>query len=297
MEFVEPLREQLLSMWEGLVRLLPQLVIALLTLLLTWLAAWFSAGLLQRSMRRSAIRPSLKALFGTLLKVLVWTAGILVAITIVFPSLTPAKLLTALGLGSVAIGLAFKDIFENFFAGVLIMLRRPMRIGDYIQCQDLVGKVEHIALRETYLRQTDEQLIIVPNSFLFQNPVQVITDRPLRRFEIVVGVAYGEQLEAARPVIRRALEGLDLVEQDRPVEVYARGFGSSSMDFTVRWWGRSNPLDMHQSRDVVVSAVKAALDEAGIEIPFPYRTLTFKEPLQVQAAGEIFDPRPPGHGS
>ena len=68
----------------------------------------------------------------------------------------------------------------------------------------------------------------------------------------------------------------------QPVEVYAREFGSSSIDFTVRWWGKSAPLDRHQSRDQVVEAIKAALDKAGVEIPFPYRTLTFKAPVPVQ---------------
>lgn len=282
MELIQPLSDKLGSMWVGLVKTAPLLFIALIILFLTWLIARTSARFLQASMRRSHIRPSLKELFESLLRVAIWTLGILICVTIIFPSLTPAKLLTALGLGSIAIGLAFKDIFENFFAGILIMLRRPMRIGDFIECQGVEGKVERIALRETYIRQIDDQLILVPNSFLFTNPLYILTDKPLRRLEIIVGVAYGEHMEAARAVIYNALQGLELVIQDKPIEVYAREFNSSSMDFTVRWWAQSTPLDMHQSRDKVVTAVKLALDDAGIEIPFPYRTLTFKDPLIVR---------------
>lgn len=281
MEFIQPLSTKLSGMWIGFVKSSPLLVIALFVLLLTWFSARLAARFLRSSLRRSHIRPSLKELFETLLRVIIWTIGILISVTVVFPSLTPAKLLTALGLGSVAVGLAFKDIFENFFAGILIMLRKPMRIGDFIECEGVEGKVVRIALRETYIRQMDDQLVLVPNSFLFTNPLYILTDKPLRRFEIVVGVAYGEHMEAARAVIRNALQDLDLVNQDKPIEVYAREFNSSSMDFTVRWWALSRPLDMHQSRDKVVTAVKLALDEAGIEIPFPYRTLTFKEPLIV----------------
>nr|WP_203565112.1 mechanosensitive ion channel family protein [Alteromonas genovensis] len=236
-------------------------------------------AVLKRSLKNSKIRRSLCELFDSLIKVTVWTVGFLIAITIIFPSLTPAKLLTVLGLGSVAVGLAFKDIFENFFAGILIMLRKPMRIGDFVECESINGRVEKITVRETYLRKTDDQLIIVPNSFLFKNPVYVLTDLSLRRFDLVVGVAYGEDVDIAREVIRSALEGLDDINQQRGVEVYAREFNSSSLDFTVRWWANSRPIDMHKSRDIVVTAVKKALDEAGIEIPFPYRTLTFKEPL------------------
>ncbi|OUX91330.1 MAG: mechanosensitive ion channel protein MscS [Alteromonas sp. TMED35] len=266
-------------MWVGFVELLPLLAIALVVLIITWLMTRVLTAVLKRSLKNSKIRRSLCELFDSLITVTVWTVGFLIAITIIFPSLTPAKLLTVLGLGSVAVGLAFKDIFENFFAGILIMLRKPMRIGDFVECESINGRVEKITVRETYLRKTDDQLIIVPNSFLFKNPVYVLTDLSLRRFDLVVGVAYSEDVDIAREVIRSALEGLDDINQQRGVEVYAREFNSSSLDFTVRWWANSRPIDMHKSRDIVVTAVKKALDEAGIEIPFPYRTLTFKEPL------------------
>ena len=279
MNFIEPLFQKVQRMWVGSVELLPLLAIALVVLIITWLMARILTAVLKRSLKNSKIRRSLCELFASLIKVTVWTVGFLIAITIIFPSLTPAKLLTVLGLGSVAVGLAFKDIFENFFAGILIMLRKPMRIGDFVECESIKGKVEKITVRETYLRKTDDQLVIVPNSFLFKNPVYVLTDLPLRRFDLVVGVAYGEDVDTARNVIRSALEGLDEINQQRGVEVYAREFNSSSLDFTVRWWANSRPLDMHKSRDIVVTAIKKALDEAGIEIPFPYRTLTFKEPL------------------
>ncbi|OMH27115.1 mechanosensitive ion channel family protein [Motiliproteus sp. MSK22-1] len=282
MEFLEPLYDKAESLWIGFVKILPLLGIALITLFITWIFAKVLSGLLKRSLSRSNIRRSLVELFGTLLKTVIWLVGGLLAITIIFPSLTPAKLLTALGLGSVAVGLAFKDIFENFFAGILILLRKPMRIGDFIECEGVNGKVEHISIRETYLRKTDDQLVLIPNSFLFKNPVSVLTDKDLRRFDIIVGVAYGEDIDKARSIIEESMKAIDVVEQDKPIEVYAREFNSSSIDFTVRWWSESSPLGMHKSRDKVVTAIKAALDNENIEIPFPYRTLTFKEPLSIK---------------
>lgn len=282
MEFAEPFTERLDTIWTGLVKSLPMLAIALFVLLLTWSVARVSAHILRSSLQRSNLRPSLKELFVELMQVGVWVTGVLISITVIFPSMTPANLFTVLGLGSLAVGLAFKDIFENFFAGILIMSRKAMRIGDFIECEGVEGRVERIAVRETHIRQEDNQLVLVPNSFLFSNPLYILTDQAWRRFEIVVGVAYGEHVEAARAVILRALQGLDLVNQDKPIEVYAREFNTSSLDFTVRWWAKPRPLDMHQSRDKVVTAIKLALDEAGIEIPFPYRTLVFKEPVALR---------------
>ena len=281
MEFFGPLYEKAESMWVGFVKMLPLLGIGLFTLIMTWILASVLTMTLSKSLQSSNLRPSLRKLFCTLLKVVIWTMGSLVATTIIFPSLTPAKLLAAMGLGSIAIGFAFKDIFENFIAGILIMLRRPMRIGDYIECEGVEGTVENISVRETYLRKTDDQLVILPNSFLFKNPVYILTDRHLRRFDIVVGVAYGENVDECRGVIETAMKSIDLINQNKPVEVWAREFNSSSVDFTVRWWAESTPIDLHKTRDQVVSVIKAALDEAGIEIPFPYRTMTFSEPLRI----------------
>lgn len=282
MSFFSPLYEKFESMWVSFVKLLPLLGIALFALLLTWVLSAILSGLLKKSLSKSKIRSSLGELFVTLFKVTIWTFGILIAVTILFPSLTAGKLLAALGLGSVAVGLAFKDIFENFFAGILIMLRKPMRIGDFIECEGIQGKVELISVRETYLRKTDDQLVLVPNSFLFKNPLSILTDLDLRRFEIVVGVAYGEDVSVAQAVITKAVKSLDKIDHDKPVEVYAREFNSSSIDFTVRWWAESTPLSMHKSRDQVVTSIKEALDKENIEIPFPYRTLTFKEPLNIE---------------
>lgn len=235
-------------------------------------------------MRRSRLRPSLQTALVTLLRIGVWTFGLMVAATILFPNLTPTKLLAGLGLGSIAVGLAFKDIFENFLAGILILIREPMKIGDDIECEEVSGRVEHISIRDTYLRERSGELVIVPNSFLFKNPIRVLTDRPLRRISLVVGVAYGEDVDAAREVIRSAFASLETVERDRPVDVFATEFNSSSVDFTVRWWTGSAPIDEHRSRDEVAAAIKAALDAAGVEIPFPYRTLTFREPLHLAGA-------------
>ncbi len=158
-----------------------------------------------------------------------WIGGILVAATIAFPSLTPAKIVTAVGLGVIAIGLAFKDIFENFVAGILILFREPFKLNDFIECDDFEGVVEDV--------------------------------------------------DAARDVIRKAVEQVDSVMLDKPVQIFAQAFGASSIDFEVTWWTGSKPREIRESRDQVVASVKRALDDAGIEIPFPYRTLIFSEPL------------------
>lgn len=282
MDLVSILIERVQDMIAGFVRTLPQLALALVVLLATWGIAHVVRSVVRRLVERAGVRPSLVALFSTLAGIVVWIFGILVALAVLLPGVTAGSLLTIVGFGSVAIGFAFKDIFENFLAGVLIMMRKKMRIGDLIECEQVEGRVEQITLRETYLRRLDSQLTIVPNSYLFKNPVRIVTDADLRRHEIIVGVAYGTDLDRAAEVLQEAVRGLKLVNHARGVDVFAREFAESSIDFTVRWWSGSTQVEMHRSRDEVVRAIKRALDAAEIVIPFPQRTLHFPSALKVE---------------
>ena len=266
---------------------LPEVTAAAVLLAVVWAASRFAGWLISKFGKRFELRTNLIEVLSLISSVAIWLFGILAALTLVFPTITPAKALTTLGLGSVAIGFAFKDTFENFLAGILILLREPFEIGDFIECSDVEGQIEKITIRESYIRQTDGQLVVVPNNVLFQNPVTVRTSRDLRRVTIICGIAYSENVDAARDVISDAVKAVDSVRDDvKDVQVFASEFGASSIDFEVSWWTGSAPRAVRESKDQVVAAVKGALDAAGIEIPFPYRTLTFPEPIPVKSVGE-----------
>ena len=271
--------ESLNTLWRDFLNRLPLIFVGLLVLLLTWGCNQIATVVVQRAGKRSHLRSSLRDLFVQLTTFFVWLSGLMIAAIIIFPGMTPAKLLTVLGLSSVAIGFAFKDIFENFFAGVLILWRFPFDKGDFIECGDIEGKVEDITIRMSKIRQVDGELVVVPNAMLFKQPVHVLTNRKTRRVTVICGVAYDEDVDEAREIIRRSVSQCKTVDQGKPIEIFAQEFAASSINFEVTWWTGSTPLDVRESRDEVVSCVKRALDDAGIEIPFPYRTLTFKEPV------------------
>lgn len=275
------LQDQLVGMGEGLIRTLPNVVIALVILAITWILAKFAVKIADRLTDKTDIRPSLQTLLDTLVKLAIWLVGLMAALTVIMPGLTPASLVAGLGIGAVAISFAFQDIFENFLAGVLIMLREKMRIGDVIECEGIIGKVENITLRETYVRKLSGEVTLVPNSILFKNPVEILTDKTSRRHELVAGVSYDTDLDHAAQVITDAVSGVPTVQAGKGIDVFACEFNSSSVDFRVRWWAGSKPRDMHESRDAVVRAIKRGLDDAGIEIPFPYVTHTFKEAVPI----------------
>ncbi|QUL38667.1 mechanosensitive ion channel family protein [Erythrobacter sp. JK5] len=265
------------AMATGFVAMLPQIAISLIIVVITAIVARFTAKITDLLIGKTDIRPSLRQLIETLVKLGTWVLGLMIAAIVVFPDLTPGSLIAGLGIGAVAIGFAFQDIFENFLAGVLIMVREKMRIGDVIECEGIIGKVEHITLRETHIRALSGELTVVPNSVLFKNPVEILTDREQRRHDVVIGVSYDTNLDEAADVIRTAVSVIEQVDDEKGVDVFAQEFNSSSVDFLVRWWSGSAPRSGRESKDQVVRAIKRGLDEAGIEIPFPYITHTFKE--------------------
>lgn len=281
-EAIALIHESLWSLWETFLARIPLIVAGLAVVLLTWAVAALATRAVDRGLKRSRLRGSLRSLFAQVLYATLWVLGLMISAIIVFPGMTPTKVLTAFGLGSIAIGFAFKDIVENFFAGVLILWRFPFNAGDFIECAGISGKVETTTIRMTTIRQVDGQLVVVPNGLLFKNPVNVLTSLATRRVTIICGIAYGEDVDEARSVIREAVESCESVSSNRPVQIFAHEFADSSINFEITWWAGSTPEEFRQSRDQVVAAVKRSLDKAEIEIPFPYRTLTFKQPLHSQ---------------
>ena len=285
MDYLKPITDQVNAMVYGFLAVLPNLAIAAVVLVLTWLLSRTALGITNALVGRTEIRLDLKALIKTIIKLVIWILGLLIAAAVAIPGFTPAGMIAGLGVGALAVGFAFQDIFENFLAGVLIMLRDKMNIGDIIEIEGTTGKVERINLRETHVRALSNELTIMPNAMLFKNSVKILTDAAMRRDEIMVGVSYNADLDASQAAIQRAFEGIEGLVADKPIGIFAREFGASSMDFLVQWWtDTSAPRDMRDVRTRIVKAIKRELDAEGIEIPFPQVTNTFAEPLRLARA-------------
>lgn len=186
-----------------------------------------------------------------------------------------APLFGLLGLLGLALAFAFQEVLENFIAGIFLAARRPFGQGDEISTADHEGFVEDISLRELTLRTYDGELVYIPNSVVWQNPIVNHTAKPVRRTTVAVGVAYDTDLEVAGDVLLQALRSVPGVADDPAPQALAHQFGASSIDFALRFWHNAGIADEWLVRDDVVKAAHVALGEAGIEIPFPQRVVTF----------------------
>ena len=181
------------------------------------------------------------------------------------------SLVTTLGVGSLAIALAAQAALSDTISGFLIMVDQPYRIGDRIEIQDLDtwGDVVDIGLRSTHIRTRDNRMVIVPNSVMAKSLiVNHAFPNTQYRIQIEIGVAYGTDLELARNTIIDAVRTVEGVLPDRKVEALFLQFGASALTFRVRWWLESY-VDTRRMFDRVNTAIYNALNEAGIEIPFP----------------------------
>ena len=284
---LDQVRKSLAALWRDFLQRVPLILAGCLVLFLTWVSTKVCCSIVRRATVRARVRSSIRDLFLQLTTVSVWMAGLMIAAIIVFPGMTPAKILTVLGLSSVAIGFAFKDIFENFFAGVLILWRFPFDTGDFIRCGEISGRVEAITIRMCEIRRTDGQLVVVPNAMLFKQPVQVLTSQNARRASLTCGIAYGENINVARDVMKKAVSECATVLSDHPVDVLAAELDSSSVNFEITWWTGSSPLETRKSRDEVLTNVRNALHDAGIEIPYPHRTLVIDAPVRTKSEVEL----------
>jgi len=267
----------LATMAEGLIAALPALVAGLIVAGAIAAVARPVQRVVENAATRSGIAGGAGMVLGRLARWGTVLAAVLVGMMIILPSFTPAQLISSLGIGSVAVGFAFRDVLQNFLAGLLILAREPFSIGDQIVVDGHEGTVEDIEVRATLLRTYDGRRIVIPNADVFTNAVIVNTAYPARRGEIAVGVSYSADLRQAKAVIVAALAEVDGVLADPAPDVLVTGFGDSSVDLLVRWWSPAQRGDVVAAGDEAAMAVKDALDGAGVEIPFPMRVVELKD--------------------
>jgi small-conductance mechanosensitive channel len=220
----------------------------------------------------------------------VWVAGILLACIIAFPSLGLGDLIALLGLGSVAIGFAFQDIFKNFLAGILLLLQEPFSLGDQIIVSDFEGTVEEIALRSTQIRTYQGELVVMPNSIVFTSPVQVMTGKLQRRTDLEIGVDYNTPLPLAIKTLHSAAKTVEEVDNTPSIEVDITGFGDSSIDLVVRYWTHPEQKSVRRIKTQMMLALKQACDQADITIPYPIRTVYHFDQEKYSDASPIATP-------
>lgn len=263
----------------GFVERIPYFVASIVVILIFWFLSIVFKKVVYKLLGSRNRHQNLVKVFQRVGGALIIFIGFMIAMVVAVPGFTPAKLIGALGIGSVAIGFAFKDIFQNLLSGILLLLSEPFRIGDQIVSGDYEGTVEDIKIRATTIKTYDGRQVVIPNSDLYTSALTVNTAYKQRRLQLAVGIGYADDIAEAKSEIMQALDRADSVSKQASPTIIAVNLGDSTIDLVVRWFiDDGTQANKVSSIDQVLIEIKTALDKAGIDMPFPVRTIDLSDP-------------------
>ena len=221
--------------------------------------------LARRVMGKASLDDMLVAFLGNIL----YTVLLLVVVIAALDQLgvQTTSLIAVFGAAGLAIGLALKDSLANFSSGVMLIIFRPFKVGDFIEAAGISGIVEEVRIFNTLVRTGDNREIIVPNSHIYSGPIINVSARPTRRIDMVFGVGYEDDIRKVRQLIEAAFAADERILKEPAPAVAMADLADSSVNFNVRPWVKSE--DYWAVRADLMERIKLSFDENGISIPYP----------------------------
>ncbi len=245
----------------------PKLLLALATLVIgLWLIGRVAKAL-DSAMARNNVEVTLRGFLHNLISIGLKIVLGVVVITMVGVETT--SIVAIFGAAGLAVGLALQGSLSNFAGGVLILFFKPFKVGDVIDAQGFLGKVEQIQIFNTILLSLDNKRIVMPNGQLSNGPITNLFHEPIRRVDLKFGVSYGDDVAKVKQVINSVIDETDGILADPPREIWLAEHADSSINFVVRVWANSE--DYWPVHFNMMENTKLAFDREGISIPFPQR--------------------------
>jgi len=240
-------------------------VVALVVFIIgKWLARW-TANLVKKSMEKGGADTTISTFLSKLIYyclfvvVLITAAGQL--------GIKTTSFLAILGAAGLAIGLALKDSLSNFASGVMIILFRPFKVGDFVTAGGNTGSVKHIDIFNTILMTVDNQRIIIPNSAVTGGAITNVNAEETRRIDLIMGIGYGDDIKLAKTTLEELVKNDSRILTDPAPKIAVAELADSSVNFVVRPWVKT--ADYWAVRFDLTENIKLTFDEKGISIPYP----------------------------
>ncbi|MFC3606605.1 mechanosensitive ion channel family protein [Stutzerimonas tarimensis] len=249
-----------------------QLLLALITLAVGW---WLINKLIDKItglLKRRELDASLYGFIGSLASVVLRVLLLISVASMVGVETT--SFIAMIGAAGLAVGLALQGSLANFAGGVLILLFRPFKVGEFIEAQGVSGTVQSIQIIHTTLKAPDGRVVVIPNGSLSNGHVTNFSREPVRRAEIAVGISYDSDIKVARKVLLEIAKDPRVMADPAPL-VVVTGLGDSSVNLALRVWVATP--DLWPVIFLFTEQAKERLDEAGVEIPFPQRVVHLKQ--------------------
>ncbi len=241
------------------------------------IASWLGNLVRTQALKRETIDDTLGNFFGSIVRWAI-TAAVFIAALQVF-GVQATSFVAILGALTLAIGLSMQGALGNIASGVMIMVFRPYKLGDYVETAGVAGSVKDINLFQTVLATVDNVKILVPNSQAISGVIKNYSGYELRRVDVDFGIDYEDDMDKAIGIVERLVKADSRILADPAPFVRVTNLGDSSVDITTRSWVAA--ADYWNVKFDLIKAVKAAFDSEGISIPYPHTTMVQKTPVKV----------------
>lgn len=272
-----------LSGWlEAVLLNLPNLIIAVIVFLVFY---WLSRNLsswVEKYLKKVIKQASIRDLLANILSIIILSLGLILAISVLNLDGVLKSLLAGAGVAGLAVGLALQGTLANTFSGIFLAIREILNVGDWVETNGFSGKVLEINLRHIKVKEPDNNIVVIPNKMVLENPFKNYGLTKRIRATITCGVAYDSDLRQVKEIAVQAISDLYPPNEGENIEFHYQEFGGSSIDFQLRFWVNATAsLTALEAKSQAIMVLKEAFDENNIEIPFPIRTL-----VQAKTASE-----------
>lgn len=273
----ENMMDRLQTWVDMLITNIPNIALAIFAFVLF---LWISSKvqyLLRRPLRRFVGDESIKNLIIRFIAIAFVGLGLIMSLGILNLDTALKSILAGAGVAGLAVGLALQGTLSNTFAGIILSIRKVVNIGDWIETNGYAGSVQKISLRNTSILEADNNIVVIPNKDIIENPFKNYGLTSRIRTIINCGIGYEEDLEKVKQVAIKAIGDRFPQEHGEEIEFFYTGFGDSSINFVLRFWVEAREkLTILGAKSEAIMTLKSTFDKHEINIPFPIRTLELR---------------------
>ena len=271
------------------VKNLPNLVIAIIVLIVFYFIAKYVSRLIGKLISRKVEQDSLVNIITKITSITIIAVGLFLALGVMNLSKTLETLIGAAGVSGLVIGLALQGTLSNTFAGIVLSFRKSIELGNWVETNGFSGEVVEISLKNFVVKEADNNMVLIPNKSILENPVKNYSLTTKMRIFLECGVGYESDLDEVEALTKQTVaDTFDQINSPDDVEFYYTEYGGSSINYLCRFWIESeNALEKMKAKSKAIIEIKKAYDKKDINIPFPIRTLQFDNKLSLDHNKEL----------
>ncbi|MCH2033977.1 MAG: mechanosensitive ion channel [Tenacibaculum sp.] len=261
---------------------IPNLIVAFIVLVFSFILSKYISSFVSKLVQRKVAKRSVANVISKIVSITILLIGLFLSLGVLNLDEALKSLLTGAGIAGIVIGMALQGTLSNTFAGIVLSFRNNIRIGHWIETNGFAGEVIEINLKEFTIKEADNNLVVIPNKMILENPLKNYSLTTKMRVSLQCGVGYNSDLYLVQKVTKTTIaNAFSQIKSNDEVEFYYQEYGDSSINFLCRFWVDSeSALEKLKAKSKAIIQLKKAFDDNNINIPFPIRTLQFDGNLE-----------------